>query len=144
MATQDSMELLRQCDAGVKMASASLDDVLERIEDQKLRRLLTDSRRQHELVGRQVRALLEKFGESEKEPNPLARGMSAVKTGVKLGLDESDETVADLITEGCSMGIKSLHRYLNQYQAADPVARALCRTLVAIEEQLVADIRPYL
>ena len=39
--------------------------------------------------------------------------MSWMKVGVKMGLDDSDKTVADLMTDGCNMGVKSLNRYLN-------------------------------
>ncbi len=42
------------------------------------------------------------------------------------------------------MGVKSLHRYLNQYSAASDQAKGLARKLSSLEEQLAADIRPYL
>lgn len=144
METQDTIRLLRECDAGVKMASASLDDVMKRAANEDLHRMLQESRQAHRLIGRQIRALLEGSGSDEKDPSPIARSMSAVKAGVKLGLEDSDRTVADLITDGCGMGIKSLHRYLNQYQNASCQGRTLCRMLIAVEEQLVADVKRFL
>ena len=114
MATQDSIYLLRECDAGAKMAMASLDDVKDRTRNTEMQKILLESRQQHELIAEQIHKLLDSIGTGEKDPSPMARGMSAVKTGVKMGLDDSDQTVADLITDGCGMGIKSLHRYLNQ------------------------------
>ena len=144
MATQDSMYLLRECDAGAKMAMASLDDVKDRTRNTEMQKILLESRQQHELIAEQIHKLLDSIGTGEKDPSPMARGMSAVKTGVKMGLDDSDQTVADLITDGCGMGIKSLHRYLNQYAAAETIARAVCRMLIAVEEQLVCDIKHFL
>lgn len=70
--------------------------------------------------------------------------MSWVKTNMKLGMEESDRTIADLMTDGCNMGVKSLTRYLNQYQAADQPSRELARRLIHSEQQLVTDIRRYL
>ena len=134
MATQDSIYLLRECDAGAKMAMASLDDVKDRTRNTEMQKILLESRQQHELIAEQIHKLLDSIGTGEKDPSPMARGMSAVKTGVKMGLDDSDQTVADLITDGCGMGIKSLHRYLNQYAAAETIARAVCRMLIAVEE----------
>ena len=67
-----------------------------------------------------------------------------MKTGVKLAMDESDATVADLITDGCNMGVKSLSRYLNQYKAADERSKDLAKRLIHMEEQLAVDVRPYL
>ncbi len=142
--TKDTIELLKECDAGVKMATASLDDVKDHIQKPDLKTLLDTSRAQHVMMKDEIQKLLKKSGAEEKEPNPIARSMSAMKSGAKLGWDNSDETVANLIEDGCAMGIKSLHRYLNQYQAADVTARAMARSLVAIEEQLAADIKSYL
>lgn len=144
MAAQDTIYLLKECDAGVKMATASLNDVMDRIEKQELKKILQESRQAHEIIGEEIHKLLDSIGTGEKEPNPIARSMSAVKTGVKLGLDASDQTVADLITDGCGMGIKSLHKYLNQYENAECIGRAICRMLIAIEEQLVCDIKRFL
>ena len=144
MATQDSIYLLRECDAGAKMAMASLDDVKDRTRNTEMQTILLESRQQHELIAEEIHKLLDSIGTGEKDPSPMARGMSAVKTGVKMGLDDSDQTVADLITDGCGMGIKSLHRYLNQYAAAETIARAVCRMLIAVEEQLVCDIKHFL
>ena len=143
MATQDSIYLLRECDAGAKMAMASLDDVKDRTRNTEMQKILLESRQQHELIAEQIHKLLDSIGTGEKDPSPMARGMSAVKTGVKMGLDDSDQTVADLITDGCGMGIKSLHRYLNQYAAAETIARAVCRMLIAVQEQLVCDIKRF-
>ena len=67
-----------------------------------------------------------------------------MKTGMKLGLEESDATVADLITDGCNMGVKSLNRYLNQYKAADEVSKDIAKRLINLEEKLAIDIRSYL
>ena len=59
-------------------------------------------------------------------------------------MDESDETIADLMTEGCNMGVKSLNKYLNQYKAADEKTKDITKRLINIEEKLVVDIRPFL
>lgn len=67
-----------------------------------------------------------------------------MKTNMKLSMDNSDSTVADLITDGCNMGVKSLNRYMNQYKAADEKSHAICGKLISIEEQLCKDLRKYL
>jgi hypothetical protein len=42
------------------------------------------------------------------------------------------------------MGVKSLNRYLNQYQAADEVSKDVTKRLINLEEQLAIDIRGFL
>ena len=63
---------------------------------------------------------------------------------MKLGMEESDAVIADLMTDGCNMGVKSLSRYLNQYKAADESSKNLAKKLIRSESQLAVDIRQYL
>ena len=134
MTTDDTIKLLRECDAGVKMGVASIKEVQSYVRDSEFRRCLGD----------EVQQMLDRRHDDGKEPNPMAKGMSWMKTNVMLAMKDSDSTIADLITDGCNMGVKSLHRYLNQYSAASDQAKGLARKLSSLEEQLAADIRPYL
>ena len=144
MVEQDTIRLLRECDAGIKMGVSAIEDVVDRVADQRFRRLLTDCAAEHDKLKREIQTLLDKYGDEGKDPNLIAKGMSHMKTGVKLGMDDSDETVADLMTDGCNMGVKSLSQYLNQYKAADEVSKDITKRLIALEERLAVDIRGFL
>lgn len=74
----------------------------------------------------------------------MAKSMSWMKTNVKLVMNESDHTIADLMTDGCNMGVKSLHKYLNQYKAAEEKAKDIVKRLINIEEKLTLEIREFL
>ena len=78
-----------------------------------------------------------------KEPNPMAKSMSWLKTNVKMAFDESDQTIADLITDGCNMGVKSLSKYLNQYKNANEKSKDIAKNLIILEENLSKDIRQF-
>lgn len=144
MENNDTVKLLRECDAGSKMAVSSIDEVLEKIQDTNLSQLLNDSKQHHTMLGNEIHSLLDEHKSDDKEPNPMAKGMSWMKTNWKIGMDHSDATIADLITDGCNMGVKSLNRYLNQYKAADEKSKSICDDLIKIEEKLGKDLRSYL
>lgn len=144
MIEQDTVKLLRECDAGVKMGVDSIDEVLPYIKSQGLEKLLTECKREHEKLSIEIGDLLTEYHDDGKNPNPIAKGMSHVKTNVKLAMKESDKTIADLMTDGCNMGVKSLGRYLNQYKAADEVSKDIAKRLINLEEKLAVDIREYL
>ena len=144
MVEQDTIKLLRECDAGIKMGVSSIDEVLGNIKSDKLRRALKTCRDEHVQLQDEIQVLLDEYHDDGKEPNPMAKGMSWVKTNVKLAVNDSDNTIADLITDGCNMGVKSLSRYLNQYAAADERSKALAGRLIRLEERFAADLRPYL
>ena len=144
MANADTIHLLQECDAGTKMGISSIDEVLEKVQDEKIKKLLSESKSHHEKLEEDIKRLLEQMGAGEKEPNLLAKGMSWMKTNMKLGMDESDATVADLITDGCDMGVKTLYRYLNQYKDAEREAVDLAKRLIDIEAKLETELRKYL
>ena len=144
MAHPDTIKLLQECDAGTKMGVSSIDDVLEKVRDEKLKKLLSESKAHHEKLEEDIEHLLEQMGAEEKEPNPMAKGMSWLKTNMKLTMEKNDKTIADLMTEGYNMGIKSLSKYLNQYKAADEDSKDITKRIIEIEERLVKDIREFL
>ena len=144
MIEKDTVRLLRECDSGVKMGVASIDEVLDNVTSELFRRMLKDCRAEHEKLRLEVQSQLERFHDEGKEPNPIAKGMSWIKTNVKLGMDESDATVAELMTDGCNMGVKSLNKYLNEYKAADELSKDIAKRLINLEEKLAVDIRQFL
>ena len=144
MIEQDTIRLLRECDAGVKMGVSSIDDVLDYVKSEDLKKILSECKTAHEKLGNEISAALDRFCDDGKEPNPIAKGMSWMKTNIKLIMHESDHTIADLITDGCDMGVKSLSKYLNQYKAADEGSKDIAKRLIALEEKLGQDIRGFL
>ncbi len=144
MIKQDTIKLLRECDAGVKMGITSIDDVQDYVKNTELLRILTNSKDKHIELEKEIDALLTQLHDDGKDPNPIAKGMSWAKTNLKLVMENSDQTIAGLITDGCGMGTKTLTRYLNQYPEADEQAKTLVRKLIKTEEKLAEDMRPYL
>ena len=144
MIEQDTIRLLRECDAGVKMGISSIDDVLDYVKSDRLKQYLKDCKIAHQKLETEIQENLNRFDDDGKEPNPIAKGMSWMKTNIKLIMHESDHTIADLMTDGCDMGVKSLSKYLNQYKAADEVSKDIAKRLIALEESLGKEIRGYL
>lgn len=144
MIESDTIKLLRECDAGIKMGVASIEDVLDYVSNADLKKHLDRCKNDHEKLENQIQLLLDKYHDDGKDPNAMAKSMSWLKTNMKLAVNESDGTVADLITDGCNMGVKSLSRYLNQYKAADETSKQITKRLIELEEHLAHSVRPFL
>jgi len=144
MIQQDTIRLLRECDAGVKMGTASIDQVLKYVRSDAMRRLLSDCKIEHDRLNTLIQERLDRFQDEGKDPSPMASAMSGLKTDMKLAMNESDHTIADLMTDGCNMGVKSLSRYLNEYKAADEESKDIAKKLIHLEAQLASDLREYL
>ncbi len=144
MTIDDTVKLLRECDAGVKMGVASIKEVQGYVRSSEFRRSLERCRASHEELGNEVQEMLERRHDDGKEPGSVAKGMSWMKTNVMLAMNDSDSTIADLITDGCNMGVKSLSRYLNQYKAADENSKDIAKRLIRQEQKLADSMRAYL
>ena len=144
MIEQDTIRLLRECDAGIRMGIASIEDVEKHAKGEGMKQILSDCREAHEMISEDLEKELARFQDEGKNPNPIAKGMSWMKTEMKLAMHESDSTIADLMVDGCNMGIKSLSRYLNEYKAADEEAKGIAKRLIALEDSLAQDLRAYL
>ena len=144
MIEQDTIRLLRECDAGVRMGVASIEDVEKHAKGEDMKQVLSDCKEAHEMLAKDLEKALARFGDEGKNPNPIAKGMSWMKTELKLAMCEKDSTIADLMVDGANMGVKSLSRYLNEYKAADEDAKKIAKRLIAIEDALAQDLRAYL
>ncbi len=144
MIHEDTIKLLRECDAGIKMGVSAIDEVLKYVHSDTLKDILQRCRDKHNTLDGDLQKLLAKYGDEGKSPNPMAKGMSWMKTNVMLTMHESDATIADLMTDGCNMGVKSLNKYLNKYEAADESSKDIAKRLINLEEKLAIDIRKFL
>lgn len=140
----DTIGLIKECDAGVKTAVKSIDEVLDTVVDNEMKKMLIENKKDHEKIQNEIDKLLDKYNKEGKEPSPMAKAMSWTKINIKIMTDKSDKTVADLITEGCNMGIKTLNKYKNQYGKAAKEAVSIADKLIQLEEQLAFKLRQFL
>lgn len=144
MQNNDTIELLKECDQGVKMGIEAIDEVMPRVDDHNLEKILSDYKIRHEELKDELEVLLNDVGISGDEPNIMAKGMSKLKTNFKMMMEDSDRTVADLMTDGCDMGIKSLTKYLNQYESAEEKVKDITKKIIRIESDFEEDLKKYL
>ena len=142
--TEDTVKLLKECDSGVKTAVNSIDEILADIKNEDLRRIMDDSRRSHVSLGDEIHSALNEADESGKDPSPISRAMSWMKINWKMSENPGDKTIAELMYDGCSMGVKSLAKYLNQYEGADRSSKAYAKHLIELEDSLMSDLKPFM
>lgn len=143
MPNDDTIKLLKECNAGVKMGVSGIEQVLEHAEPE-LKALLEDYLKKHQLIEDATHNKLNDFHDTEKDPSALAEIMSKAKINFKMMTTPTDAEIADLMIDGCNMGIKSVSRYLNQYPTAKPEIRELTERLVKLEQDFMNALRPYL
>lgn len=144
MENTDSIELLKECNAGSKMAVNALDDLLPYAKSTRQAKKMEENRRRHEELGNQLHSQLAQAGQQEKDPPAMAKLMSKATIGVKMMVEPTEHEIASILTDGCNMGVKSVSGYLNQYPHADTAARRAAEDLIDIEEQLASSMKEFL
>lgn len=144
MANEDTINLLKECNAGVKMATKSFDEVIDRVKNIKMREQLEESRKKHQEIEKKTESRLHDYGEEDKDPNKMATAMAWMKINVKYATEPTDSEIASLMIDGCNMGIQSISRYFNKYPAADEEVKKMVDDIVKLEQKLMDELRFYL
>ena len=144
MVKDDTLNLLRECNSGIKMGIESINNVMPYVKSDELRSVLDACKDKHAVLGDETHKALINADESTKNAHPVAQVMSDMKIRATITLKKSDNTVADVMTDGCNMGIKSIYKYLNQYSGADDKSKSIANRLISAEQELRTDLRSYL
>jgi hypothetical protein len=144
MKTEDTRDILQECDAGVKTAVDCIDAVIDKTGNEGLRAALQTSRTEHVKLGNEIASLLDSNGFPGKDPNLIAKMMSKTKIAAELTLSPTDSTVAELMIDGCNMGIKKLSEYINRFPTATGPAVRISERLIKTEQELMDAMRVYL
>ncbi len=140
----DTVKLLRECNAGIKMGESAIDMTIPKAKSGELRRILNACKDEHATLGDRTHSLLLRQGADTKEPHVMARMMSDARICTSLAMHGSDKKIADLMTDGCNMGVKSISMYLNRYKKASPEAKDIARKLINSESTLEQELRLFL
>lgn len=141
---EDSVNLLKECNSGCKSATDSMEQVLPFVSDEKLKKLIEDYDKKHIGIGDECHKLLNEAGEHEEDPNKLAMAMAWFGTEVKLVVNDKTDKIAELMIDGCNMGIKSLSKYNNKYKAAESKIRDLVFELISVEQDFMNELLGFL
>lgn len=140
----DTVDLLKECDAGLEMAISSLEQVKEEARADNFTNMLDKYYNNHIKIQKDIDQKLVEYNSDGKKANPVAEKMSTMKTNFKLAMNHTDEEIADLMIDGCNMGIKSVSKYMNQYKNANQEIMQLANDIVVLEQNFSNELRQYL
>lgn len=140
----DTINLLKECNAGCKNATNSMEQVIGYVEDEKLKDIISDYNKKHIKIGDECHNLLNKYGSGEKDPQPMAKAMGFISTEIKMMSENKTKKAAEIMMDGCNMGIKSVSGYINKYSHADAESIKMANRIVKLEQSFVEDLRGFL
>uniref|UniRef100_UPI004057C563 hypothetical protein n=1 Tax=Agathobacter sp. TaxID=2021311 RepID=UPI004057C563 len=142
--SKDTIRLLKECDAGCKMAIDSMEQIAKYVSDDKLKSIIIKYNDDHIKLEEDIHHMLNNYGEEDQQPNPLAKASSWIQSEVKMMVKCDAHQAASLLIDGCNMGIKSLCEYKNMYKAANEKSVEFCEKILAMEEKMIEELKPFL
>ena len=140
----DSIKLLKECNSGCKNATSSMEQVIPYVKEEKLKKIIEDYNKKHIKLGDECHKLLNEAGEEEKDPNQFTKAVASIGTEVKLLIDDGSSKIAELMVDGCNMGIKSLSRFVNQYKGAESKIKDISFEIISIEQDFMNELLAFL
>lgn len=144
MSQMETCQLLKECTSGIKMAIDAIHEVLPNVKSQTMKDKLSASEKEHKKLESEAENLLKQYRVESGEPGMMARGMAWMKTNLQMSVNPGDDTVANLMSTGCDMGIRNLYKALNDNTGASEGAKALVKKVIKVEEDLGKEMQEYL
>lgn len=141
---KQTVTLLKECNAGCKMAVSSIDRIKEFLMNAELEQTLTAYKEQHKKLEEESSKLLAEMGECGQQPDKIASAFSWITTEVKLLVKDDSTQIAKILMNGCNMGIQSISECMNKCPDASHDSVSLAKKLVKCEEKLMEDMKKYL
>ena len=136
--------LLKYVHKNAEMGKGTIPQVLEVVEDEKLRQALSSQLSEYETIARRSEQLLEQRGVDLNEAGELRDFMSGVMIRAKTLTDRSPSHIAEMMIQGSTMGTIQMTRRLHNCEAADGEALLLAHKLLRTEENNIEQMKEFL
>lgn len=140
----DTARLLKESCRGCKYATESITIASDYAKDRKIKNLLDSYNSTHQHIKQKMQKEIHEAGLKEASHPSMPALMTKLHMNVSLSINPSSEKIADLMINGCSMGMKSISRLKNKHPHASAEAKALADELIRTEQDMIADMLPFL
>lgn len=138
------IELANRVYENVRMASYAIDCIIEKIENEKLAKLL---RKQNKFYLDSV-VKIENVAKSQKfelkDINPLLKGMSYLSIKTKTLMNNDSPKLAEMLIQGATMGITDTLKALGEIKSTNETITSIAKDVVAHEEEFVDSLKTFL
>ena len=142
--SEDTIHLLQETSSGCKMAIDTMDHIKSHVEDKQLREIMNKYHESHVDLQQECMRALYEAGAENKEPNAFAQTFATVQSRVKMFMDDDKSRAADILTDGCNMGVKTMSENINKYKNANEDSKMMAERLRNMEERMAGDLQPML
>ena len=141
----DDIEMLSTISKTADMGRESLRQVLEKAEDSGLRHALSTQIKEYEKNYDDAARLLTGYGQSPIHTNPMVKMESQMMVSAKTKLtDNTTSKIAEMVMQGCTMGVTKMTKKLNEYNGTNHEVAALAEQHIKTEQANIDEMKKFL
>lgn len=136
--------LLQSIVENARMGADACDQVLKKCEDMELRRELMREAQFYESAATDAEMKLSSMGGKPHPKGPMARMGLWMGMQMNTLVDTTTPHLADLVTQGASMGIVEMTKARNSNPGADAEAQGIAASLTEQQQASIDRLKPFL
>ena len=141
---KEKINVLDELNKGSCMGVDAIDFILEKVQDEEFKKVLTDQKDEYEKLTDKIGELYKEFSDDDPhETSAINKAMTWSNVEMKTFNDESTSKIAELMLQGTNMGIIEGRRLLND-KSTDEEINKLVEKYVQVQETAVEKLKPFL
>ena len=137
------MHIYETCDMGVKSTTKLLE--LLKSKDNKIKKLLEEELKSYEKYLEKSKKYLKKNKVEPEGAGMMAEMMSSMEMKMEVKKDNSDSSIAGMLTQGFTMGIINMNKKIESYKdTCDSGVVELAQDIVKFQEKEIKNLKEYL
>ena len=141
---EENINALDEIHKGSCMGMDALHFVLDKVEDNKLKKVLEEEYQQYEEIAKRIEEVYPKYNNDEPhKTNAMTKAMTWYGIEMKTLTDKSDSKIAELLLQGVNMGIIEGRKILNK-KKIDKEVNDIISCYVTMQEKSVEILKQYL
>ena len=140
----DTIELLNFISQNAKMGVETLSRLVQITQEEEFKNYLTEYLDGYQSFLSDADKRLKKKKEESKDLSPMAKVMSYLSLSFNTMIDKSPSHVAEMVMQGCSMGIIDITKRIKQYSGAEKTALTLAEKLLKFEQKNFSRLQKFL
>ena len=144
MTKENKLNVLDELNKGCSMGIDSINYVLEKIQNKKLKKILEEQGKTYEKISKEIEKLYSKHSDKEPhETNMMEKMMTWYGIQMRINDDDNESKIAELFIKGTNMGIIEGRKLLNNKEN-DKKTKDLIQRYVDFQEEYVEKLKEFL
>lgn len=138
------VDLLNKMYRIVEMGIIGVEEVVKRVEDSCLEKLMLDQKKDYMVIKKDIRDLLDLYEEDPKKISTMQRVSNDIYTNMKLKGNEDDKVISKMMLEGTNKGVIEVTSILHDRNYENDKIGEIAEHLLKVLEYNGRELKKYL